>query len=123
MNENHESTNTNITSDSQKNRYLTFKLNDDFYGLNIKFVTEIVGIQDFVRIPETPDYIIGIINLRGRIIPLIDAKLKFKKDFVDYNERTCIIIINLSDIAIGLAVDRVLEVLIIAAEQSFAIQQ
>lgn len=97
--------------DTQKGRYLTFTLDDNVYGLQIRFVTEIIGVQTATKVPETPDYVKGIINLRGRIIPLIDVRLKFGKEEIPYNERTCIIVIDVESVAVGLIVDKVDDVL------------
>ena len=97
--------------DTQKGRYLTFTLDDNIYGLQIRFVTEIIGVQPATRVPETPEYVKGIINLRGRIIPLIDVRLKFGKEEIEYNERTCIIVIDVDSVAVGLIVDKVDDVL------------
>lgn len=97
--------------DTQKGRYLTFVLGKEAYGLEIKYVTEIVGIQTITEIPEFPEYIKGIINLRGNIIPVMDARLRFKKEPKEYNDRTCVIVIEIMDTSIGLIVDRVSEVL------------
>ena len=103
--------------DTQRGRYLTFTLEDNVYGLPIRFVTEIIGIQETTRVPETPDYVKGIINLRGRIVPLIDVRLKFGKNEIPYNERTCIIVIDVNSAAVGLIVDKVEDVLTIEESQ------
>ncbi|MDR0853981.1 MAG: chemotaxis protein CheW [Clostridiales Family XIII bacterium] len=103
--------------DTQHGRYLTFTLEDNVYGLPIRFVTEIIGIQEATKVPETPDYVKGIINLRGRIIPLIDVRLKFGKEEIPYTERTCIVVIDVHSIAVGLIVDKVDDVLTIEDEQ------
>ncbi|MDR3305092.1 MAG: chemotaxis protein CheW [Clostridiales Family XIII bacterium] len=103
--------------DTQRGRYLTFTLEDNVYGLPIRFVTEIIGIQTATRVPETPDYVKGIINLRGRIIPLVDVRLKFGKEEIPYNERTCIIVIDVNSVPVGLIVDKVDDVLTIEDEQ------
>lgn len=97
--------------DTQKGRFLTFALGGETYGIEIKFVTEIIGIQPITEVPELPDYIRGIVNLRGKIIPVMDVRLRFKKPFKEYNDRTCIIVIDIRDISIGLIVDSVSEVL------------
>lgn len=102
--------------DTQKGRFLTFPLGDESYGIEIRYVTEIIGIQPITQIPELPDYIRGIINLRGKIIPVMDARIRFKKPFIEYNDRTCIIVIDVKDVSIGLIVDSVSEVLFIADE-------
>ncbi len=102
--------------DTQKGKFLTFSIGEEFYGIDIMFVTEIVGIQPITVIPELPDYIKGIINLRGKIIPVMDARLKFKKPEREYNDRTCIIVIDVSELSIGVIVDAVSEVLTITDE-------
>ncbi len=97
--------------DTQKGRFLTFNLGSESYGLEIKFVTEIIGIQPITEVPELPDYIRGIINLRGKIIPVMDVRLRFKKNFIEYNDRTCVIVIDIREVSIGLIVDSVSEVI------------
>jgi purine-binding chemotaxis protein CheW len=102
-----------IEEDTQKGRFLTFSLGKESYGIEIKYVTEIIGIQPITEIPELPEYIRGIINLRGKIIPVMDVRLRFKKEPKEYNDRTCVIVIDIKDISIGLIVDSVSEVLTI----------
>ncbi|WHH61093.1 chemotaxis protein CheW [Petroclostridium sp. X23] len=102
-----------MEEDTQTGRFLTFSLDKESYGIEIKYVTEIIGIQSITEIPELPEYIKGIINLRGKIIPVMDIRLRFKKPFREYNDRTCIIVIDIKDISIGLIVDSVSEVLVI----------
>lgn len=97
--------------DTQKGRFLTFVLSSEAYGIEIKHVTEIIGIQPVTEVPELPEYIRGIINLRGKIIPVMDVRLRFKKPFREYNDRTCVIVIDIKDVSIGLIVDSVSEVL------------
>ncbi|OCA97479.1 chemotaxis protein CheW [Clostridium beijerinckii] len=113
MNTNIINDNVDMEEDTQKGKYLTFILDDESYGIGINNVTEIIGIQPITLVPELPDYIRGIINLRGKIIPVMDVRLRFKKDFREYNDRTCIIVIDINDLSIGLIVDSVSEVLII----------
>ena len=97
--------------DTQKGKFLTFTLGSESYGIEIKFVTEIIGIQPITEVPELPEYIRGIINLRGKIIPVMDVRLRFKKAFREYNDRTCVVVIDIEDVSIGLIVDSVSEVL------------
>lgn len=97
--------------DTQKGRFLTFALGNEAYGLEIKYVTEIIGIQAITEVPELPEYIRGIINLRGKIIPVMDVRLRFKKSFKEYNDRTCVVVIDIKDVSVGLIVDCVSEVL------------
>ncbi len=101
---------TNET-DTMRGRYLTFALGEEIFGIGIRYVTEIIGMQPVNAIPEAPDYIKGIINLRGKIIPVIDMRLKFKKPSVAYTDRTCIIVIETASFSVGLIVDQVAEVL------------
>ena len=103
--------------DTQRGRFLTFTIEDNIYGLPIRFVTEIIGVQEATKVPETPDYVKGIINLRGRIIPLVDVRLKFGKEEIPYTERTCIIVIDVNSVAVGLIVDRVDDVLTLEDHQ------
>lgn len=105
-----------VEEDTQKNRFLVFFLDKETYGIEIKYVTEIVGIQNISEMPELPTYIKGIINLRGKIIPVMDVRIRFRKGPKDYNDRTCVIIIDVNDILIGLIVDSVSEVLTIKDE-------
>lgn len=100
--------------DTQKGKFLTFLIGPDVYGIEIKHVTEIIGIQPITEIPELPEHIRGIINLRGKIIPVMDVRLRFKKPFREYNDRTCIVVVDIKDISIGLIVDSVAEVVLIA---------
>src|SRR5690606_4025743 len=100
-----------IEEDTQKGRFLIFTIDRETYGVEIKYVTEIIGIQTITEIPELPDYVKGIINLRGKIIPVMDVRLRFKKEPQPYNDRTCIIVIEIHNLSIGLIVDKVVEVL------------
>jgi len=100
--------------ESQRGRYLTFTTGDNVYGVSIRFVTEIIGVQRITKVPNTPDFIKGIINLRGKIIPLIDVRLKFGKEEVSYTERTCIIVVDTGVMLVGLIVDKVDDVLTIS---------
>lgn len=111
MNENLQGVIEEFEEDTQKGKFLTFSLGDEFYGIDIMYVTEIVGIQPITVVPELPDFIKGIINLRGKIIPVMDARLKFKKEPKEYNDRTCIIVIDVRELSIGIIVDAVSEVL------------
>lgn len=102
---------TEEEEDTQKGKYLTFSLGNEFYGIEIKHVTEIIGVQTITEVPELPEYIKGIINLRGMIIPVMDIRLRFKKPPKEYNDRTCVIVIDIKDVSIGLIVDSVSEVI------------
>lgn len=97
--------------DTLKGKYLIFSLGKEMYGMEIRHITEIIGIQPITEIPEMPEYVKGITNLRGKIIPVVDARLRFKKAVREYDDRTCIIVIETNDMSIGLIVDSVAEVL------------
>ena len=101
---------------TQHGRYLTFNVGEEVFGIEIEYVTEIIGMQPITKIPEIASYIKGIINLRGKIIPVIDVRLKFKKEAIAYNDRTCIIVIDTQEIIVGLIVDKVSEVMTINDE-------
>lgn len=97
--------------DDQQGMYLTFELANEYYGIWIGYVTEIIGILPFTEVPELPAYVRGIFNLRGRIIPLMDMRLRFQKEFVAYDERSCVIVIDVGKNTVGLIVDSVSEVI------------
>jgi purine-binding chemotaxis protein CheW len=99
--------------DTQHGRYLTFALGDEAFGLEISNVTEIVGVQPITQIPEVPAYVRGVINLRGKIIPVIDVRLRFGRESAEFDDRTCIIVVDIEDICVGLIVDSVSEVITI----------
>lgn len=96
-----------------KNRYLTFSIGNEVYGIALEYVIEIVGIQPITAIPGLPEYVKGVMNLRGKIIPVMDVRLRLKKEPRDYNDRTCVIVIDLNSTSIGLIVDAVSEVITI----------
>lgn len=101
-------------------KYLTFTLGKEEYGLGILNVREIIGVMEITAVPHTPEYIKGVINLRGRVIPVMDLRLRFGMEEAEYNERTCIIVVEVQGRAghfqVGMVVDSVSEVLNIAAE-------
>ena len=97
--------------DTLKGKYLIFSMGNELYGMEIRYITEIIGIQPITEVPEMPEYVKGITNLRGKIIPVMDARLRFKKEVREYDDRTCIIVIDTNDISIGLIVDSVSEVI------------
>jgi purine-binding chemotaxis protein CheW len=109
----------NITEqdeDTLKGKYLIFSMGNELYGMEIRYITEIIGIQPITEVPEMPEYVKGITNLRGKIIPVMDARLRFKKEVREYDDRTCIIVIDTDDISIGLIVDSVSEVIALRDE-------
>lgn len=102
-----------MEEDTQKGRFLTFLIGKETYGIEIQYVTEIIEMQIITAIPEQPDYVKGVINLRGKIIPIMDVRVRFKKEFKEYNDRTCVIVVDIKNASIGFIVDRVSDVLTI----------
>lgn len=99
-----------VEDEIQKEQYMTFKCSDEIYGISIKYVNEIIGLSQITKVPETQDYLIGLINLRGKIIPVIDVRIRFGKEPLEYNDRTCAIVIDVKSTVIGLIVDAIDEV-------------
>ena len=102
--------------DTQKGKYVTFKSGNEYFGLKIQYVNEIIVFQEITKIPESEDYIKGLINLRGKIIPVIDVRLRFKQEPFEYTDRTCIIVVNVKSITVGLIVEKIAEVVEIPEE-------
>ena len=96
-------------------KYLTFFLAGEEYGLEILKVSEIIGMQDITRVPRTPTFVRGVINLRGKVIPITDLRVKFGMDNSS-NEESCIIVVQMRDVQTGIVVDRVSEVVALAEE-------
>ena len=96
--------------DTQKGKYMTFKSGNEYFGLEIQYVNEIIQLQAITAIPETEDYIKGLINLRGKVIPVVDVRLRFKQEPFEYNDRTCIIVINIKSMMVWLIVEKIAEV-------------
>ncbi len=106
-----------VMEDSQEGQFLTFNLGEQEYGIEIRNVTEIIGIQKITDLPETSDYVKGVINLRGKVIPVVDVRLRFGMVEREYDERTCIVVVNIQDTSVGLVVDTVSEVINIPDSQ------
>jgi purine-binding chemotaxis protein CheW len=102
--------------ETQKGRYVTFKSCNEYYGIKIQYVNEIIVFQEITEIPESKDYIKGLINLRGKIIPVIDVRVRFKQEPIPSTDRTCIIVINVKSTVVGLIVEKIAEVVEIAEE-------
>ena len=98
-------------------KYLTFIIADESYGLEILKVREIIGIMDITGVPKTPEFVKGVINLRGKVIPVIDLRLKFSMEEAERTEETCIIVVSVNDLEIGIVVDQVSEVQNISAQE------
>jgi len=107
------------STSNRDGKYLTFTLAGEEYGISILKVKEIIGLLAITMVPQTPDYVKGVINLRGKVIPVVDLRLKFVMPAMAYTERTCIIVVEIradaASIPIGIVVDAVSEVLNIKA--------
>ena len=101
---------------AQAGKYLTFALGREEYGLEILKVMEIIGIMEITAVPQVPEYVKGVINLRGKVIPVISLRRKFGMEEIENTSETCIIVINLEDILVGIVIDKVEEVLDIGDE-------
>lgn len=110
------------TRSAREGKYLTFELGGEEYGLEILKVKEIISIMNITAVPNTPDYVRGVINLRGKVIPVIDLRQRFNMESKDYNERTSIIVVDIREddgknLIMGVVVDSVSEVLNIKDEE------
>ena len=108
-----------LKADRRAGKYLTFRLANEEFALQVLRVREIMGILEITAVPQTPAYVKGVINLRGKVIPVIDLRLKFGMPEIEYTQRTCIIVVQVSSQAgkllMGIVVDRVSEVLMLQA--------
>ncbi len=104
----------------REGKYLTFTLDNEEYGISILKIKEIIGMMSITTVPQTPEFVKGVINLRGKVIPVMDLRLRFGMDGIDYNERTCIIVVEITSqagtVMIGVVVDAVSEVMNIKGE-------
>jgi len=104
----------------REGKYLTFTLDSEEYGIGILKIKEIIGMMSITTIPRTPEFVKGVINLRGKVIPVVDLRLRFGMDTIEYTERTCIIVVEIEGpsgtVMIGVVVDAVSEVLNIKGE-------
>ncbi len=105
---------------NREGKYLTFSLGAEEYGIGILKVKEIIGMMPITTVPRAPGFMKGVINLRGKVIPVVDLRLKFEMEEIPYNERTCIIVMEIEGPAgpfsIGAVVDSVSEVLSIKGD-------
>ena len=105
--------------DHRAGKYLTFQLGNEEFAVQVLRVREIMGIQEITAVPQTPDYVKGVINLRGKVIPVVDLRLKFGLPEIEYTQRTCIIVAQIENrgtkLLIGIIVDCVSEVLTLQA--------
>ena len=96
---------------SLEEKYLAFILDNESYGIEILRVREIIGLMDVTTVPQTPEYMKGVINLRGKVIPVIDLRLKFSMQEKEHTDETCVIVVEVNNTSIGIIVDSVSEVL------------
>lgn len=99
-----------LEDDAQKGKFMTFQTGKEYFGISISYVNEIIAMQPITAIPEVENYIKGLINLRGKIIPVVDVRVRFKMDPIEYTDRTCIIVIDVKSTVIGLIVEKIAEV-------------
>ena len=111
-----EETLQQIQIQSKAGKYLTFELASEEYGLEILKVREIIGMMDITAVPRTPEFVKGVINLRGKVIPVIDLRLKFGMPQAEQTAETCIIVVYVGQMEMGILVDKVSEVLDISGE-------
>ena len=108
-----------LRNDDRGGKYLVFELGREEFGIRVLKVREIMGIQDITAVPQTPGHVKGVINLRGKVIPVVDLRLKFGLPEQDYTQRTCIIVVQVqgegAPVLMGIVVDGVAEVLNLAA--------
>ncbi len=105
----------------KEGKYLTFSMANEEYGIGILKIKEIIGMMPITTVPQTPEFVKGVINLRGKVIPVVDLRMRFGMEAIDYTDRTCIIVVEIDGSAvtvqIGIVVDAVSEVLNIKAEE------
>jgi len=105
----------------REGKYLTFTLGEEAYGIGILKIKEIIGMMPITTVPRTPEFVKGVINLRGKVIPVIDLRMRFALEEIGYTERTCIIVVEIGGhtgtVQIGIVVDAVSEVLNIKADE------
>lgn len=113
--------NNDHSTTSKEGKYLTFALDNEEYGIAVMKVKEIIGLIRVTPVPRTPDYVLGVINLRGKVIPIIDLRLRFGMESVESTDRTCVIVVEVDGkagpVMIGIVVDSVSDVLNIKNEE------
>ena len=103
--------------DTMRDRYLAFRLAEEDYGFPIRCVTEIIAMQRITEMPDVAEYVKGVVNLRGKVIPVMDVRIRFGMPERKYDDRTCIVVVDHEGTAVGLIVDRVAEVIDIPGDQ------
>ena len=91
-------------------KVMTFNIGEQVYGIEIQYITEIIGVSHITKVPHVPNYIKGIINVRSKVVPIIDIRIRFGKPEIPYTNHTCIITLDFNDIAVGIIVDSVADV-------------
>ena len=99
-----------VVEDVMLGKYLTFLVGEVAYGIEISYVVEIISVQEITLVPHTHAYVKGIINLRGTVVPVIDMGMRFGQGGIEYTETTCIIVLSLDDMSVGILVDGVEDV-------------
>ena len=99
-----------VIEDVMRGKYLTFLVGEGGYGIEISYVVEIISVQEITLVPHTHEYVKGIINLRGNVVPVVDMGLRFGQNETVYTEKTCIIVLSMDDMSVGIIVDAVQDV-------------
>jgi len=99
-----------VIEDVMRGKFLTFLVGDVGYGIEISYVVEIISVQEITLVPHTHAYVKGIINLRGTVVPVIDMGMRFGQGEIEYTDKTCIIVLSMDDMSVGILVDGVQDV-------------
>ena len=99
-----------VIEDVMRGKYLTFLVGDVDYGIEISYVVEIISVQEITLVPHTHGYVKGIINLRGTVVPVIDMGMRFGQGEIEYTDKTCIIVLSMDEMSVGILVDGVQDV-------------
>lgn len=106
-----------LVGDDAGGKYLTFFLEGEEYGIEILKVHEIIGLMPITRIPRTAEHVMGVVNLRGKVIPVVDLRLRFGMPAIEATDLTCIVVVQARGLRFGLVVDRVSEVVDLRGEE------
>ena len=106
-----------VAAETGSQEFLVFSLGEEEYAIDILKVQEIRGYDNVTRIANAPDFIKGVANLRGVIVPIVDLRIKFRLERADYDDQTVVIVVNIADRVVGIVVDRVSDVMTLTAEQ------
>lgn len=111
-----DQTTIDVPSESREGMYLTFGLGEEIYGIRILQVQEIIGLPEITDVPQSPPHVMGVINLRGKVLSVIDMRRRLGLETVEATEETCVIVVNTSGRDLGICVDRVCDVLDVLEE-------